>query len=170
MRTRPVALILALAAGAVLAQGGDDDQSNKLTAPDVVKVYAGQGADTEVKIRLVKGLEVKVVDDPGGDWIKIDYGAGKGWVYRPSFEATGATAPPEEKPEAAQKAESPRRLVATAVVNVRAGQSTDTEIIGRIENGATVAVVDNPGGDWIKVDYGAGKGWVYRPLFETPEE
>lgn len=75
-----------------------------------------------------------------------------------------ASSQPESEPE-------PRaELVATDVVNVRSGQSTDAEIVGRIPNGTTVEVVTDPGGDWVEIDYGEGTGWVYRPLFEQPAE
>lgn len=62
--------------------------------------------------------------------------------------------------------ESEPRLVATATVNVRAGQSTNDAVIGQVTKGDTVTVVKDFGGDWIKIRDGGLTGWAYRPLFE----
>lgn len=66
--------------------------------------------------------------------------------------------------------EPPQLLVATAVINVRAGQGTDTEVIDQLQSGTTVEVLADPEGDWIEIDYGTGTGWVYRPLFKPADE
>lgn len=90
----------------------------------------------------------------------------------PGSSGTGAPAGATAESESSAPAqdEPSQRLVATDVVNVRAGQGTDTEIIGQLESGTAVEVVTDPDGDWIEIGFGAGTGWVYRPLFETPEE
>lgn len=73
------------------------------------------------------------------------------------------------EPEAAP-AEPPQLLVATAVINVRAGQGTDTEVVDQLQSGTTVEVLADPDGDWVEIDYGTGTGWVYRPLFKPADE
>lgn len=87
-------------------------------------------------------------------------------------EAARPAGAQEAGPQQAAPAEPapPETLVATAVVNVRAQQSTNSQVVGRVPQGTTVEVVDDPGGDWVEVDYGDGTGWVYRPLFETAGE
>lgn len=79
------------------------------------------------------------------------------------------SAEPGEVPEDASS-EPPQELVATDVINVRAGRGTDTEIIGQLSSGTVVEVVANPDGDWIKIDHDTGTGWVYRPLFKSADE
>ena len=61
-----------------------------------------------------------------------------------------------------------RELVATSNVNLRAGQGTEYGKYGKIKRGETVTVVDDPGGDWVRVEAGKLRGWAYRPLFKTP--
>lgn len=88
----------------------------------------------------------------------------------PEPESAGPSeAARSEEPEAAP-AESPQVLVATDVINVRAGQGTDTEVIDQLQSGTTVEVLADPEGDWIEIGYGTGTGWVYRPLFKPADE
>lgn len=58
------------------------------------------------------------------------------------------------------------KMVATATVNVRAGQGTDTDVVGQIDPGQEVTVLEDPSGDWLKVEGKTTRGWVYRPLLE----
>lgn len=88
---------------------------------------------------------------------------------RPEGEpATAQTAPakPAEKAEPAP----PQQLTATATINVRAGKSTQHRVVGQVESGDVVTVIEDPGGDWIRIEHGPTRGWAYRPLFEASDE
>lgn len=69
-------------------------------------------------------------------------------------EETGNAAPP------------PRKFVSTATINVRAGQGTDTDVVGQLEPRTVVTVVEEPSGKWMKIKTDSVTGWVYKPLFE----
>lgn len=56
----------------------------------------------------------------------------------------------------------------TNTVNVRAGTSTDREVVGSIFPSENVtAMARNDLGDWVQIPLDDGVGWVYAPLFET---
>lgn len=53
-------------------------------------------------------------------------------------------------------------------VNVRAGTSTDRDIVGSIQPSESItAIARNQLGDWVQITLEDGVGWVYAPLFET---
>ncbi|MDN5938578.1 MAG: SH3 domain-containing protein, partial [Salinisphaera sp.] len=79
-------------------------------------------------------------------------------------------APPRAGP--ANKTPAPPKplphRVATADVNIRTGQGTDSQAVGQVAEGDTVVVLDDPaGGDWMRIRYQNVEGWVYAPLFEA---
>lgn len=69
--------------------------------------------------------------------------------------------------EAVEPAPPPaRKIIATATVNVRAGQGTNYQVVGQFKPQEVVTVVEDPEGDWLKVQGDSVTGWVYRPLFD----
>lgn len=79
---------------------------------------------------------------------------------------TTSSTPPGPKPEPKPRT----RLSASSIVNVRAGQGTDFQVVGQVAPGETVVQVEDPGGDWVRIRGDDVEGWVYRPLFERVEE
>lgn len=77
-----------------------------------------------------------------------------------------STDEPKTQEEPAQDEPTQPKMVATATVNVRAGKGTDTDVVGKIDPGEEVTVLENPAGDWLKVESKTTSGWVYRPLLE----
>jgi len=63
----------------------------------------------------------------------------------------------------------PQRLVATDRINVRAGAATSEPVIAQVRQGDSVVVIDDPGGDWVRIRHGEMRGWVYRPLFRRAD-
>jgi len=52
--------------------------------------------------------------------------------------------------------------------NVRAAASTDAEVIGTLDRGATVRVLE--AGEWCRIEYGDGEGYVFGELLEVKEQ
>lgn len=80
------------------------------------------------------------------------------------------TATDDGNGESTDQSARPPRLVATDTINVRAGQGTDHDVVGQVSSGEIVTVLDNPGGDWIRIERDDLRGWAYRPLFEAQEK
>ncbi len=83
-------------------------------------------------------------------------------VAAPDQTTTPAT------PAATQPAPA-RKFVATDTINVRAGQGTDTDVVGQLEPKTVVTVLQDPEGDWMQIEAEAITGWVYKPLFERQQ-
>lgn len=81
-------------------------------------------------------------------------------------QSAPSTDAPKTQETSAQDKPTQPKMVATATVNVRAGQSTDTDVVGQIEPQEEVTVLEDPAGEWLKVEGKTTSGWVYRPLLE----
>jgi len=84
----------------------------------------------------------------------------------PDSSANNASKPAALEPQPEPAPAPARKFVATDTINVRAGQGTDTSVVGKLEPKSVVEVLEDPDGDWMKVTSGSVTGWVYKPLFE----
>ncbi|MET7041047.1 SH3 domain-containing protein [Clostridium botulinum] len=50
--------------------------------------------------------------------------------------------------------------VTADVLNVRQSPSTSSNIIGQLDNGTHVSIVQDSYPDWYKIEFGSGYGWV----------
>lgn len=58
----------------------------KLVATTTVNVRTGRGTKHDIVGQVTAGEVVKVLKNPGGDWIRIQHGSLRGWTYRPLFK------------------------------------------------------------------------------------
>ena len=143
---------------------------------DVLNVRSGKGTDTSIIGTLLNGETVTVLDNSDAGWVKIRTASGlEGYVAREYL--TGAETPSEPTtPET--PSETTTATVNADVLNVRSGKGTDTSIIGTLQNGETVTVLDNSDATWVKIKTSSGlEGYVHRDYLnigsstpETPSE
>ena len=143
---------------------------------DVLNVRSGKGTDTSIIGTLLNGETVTVLDNSDAGWVKIRTTGGiEGYVAREYL--TGAETPSEPTtPET--PSETTTATVNADVLNVRSGKGTDTSIIGTLQNGETVTVLDNSDATWVKIKTSSGlEGYVHRDYLnigssapETPSE
>ena len=58
-------------------------------------------------------------------------------------------------------------VIAEIKVNVRSGPSTETNVVGRVDPGAVVKVLDTSNEEWYKISAGDAVGYVLASLLET---
>ena len=143
---------------------------------DVLNVRSGKGTDTSIIGTLLNGETVTVLDNSDAGWVKIRTASGlEGYVAREYL--TGAETPSEPTtPET--PSETTTATVNADVLNVRSGKGTDTSIIGTLQNGETVTVLDNSDATWVKIKTSSSlEGYVHRDYLnigssapETPSE
>ena len=143
---------------------------------DVLNVRSGKGTDTSIIGTLLNGETVTVLDNSDAGWVKIRTTSGlEGYVAREYL--TGAEIPSEPTtPET--PSETTTATVNADVLNVRSGKGTDTSIIGTLQNGETVTVLDNSDATWVKIKTSSSlEGYVHRDYLnigssvpETPSE
>ena len=128
---------------------------------DVLNVRSGKGTDTSIIGTLLNGETVTILDNSDAGWVRIRTASGlEGYVAREYL--TGAETPSEPTtPET--PSETTTATVNADVLNVRSGKGTDTSIIGTLQNGETVTVLDNSDATWVKIKTSSGlEGYVHR--------
>ena len=139
---------------------------------DYLNIRSGKGTDTSIIGGLTQGSVVTILDNSDANWVKIRTAGGiEGYVAREYL--TGAETPSEPTtPET--PSETTTATVNADVLNVRSGKGTDTSIIGMLQNGEIVTVLDNSDAGWVKIKTASGlEGYVAREYLtgtETPSE
>ena len=139
---------------------------------DYLNIRSGKGTDTSIIGGLMQGSVVTILDNSDANWVKIRTAGGiEGYVAREYL--TGAETPSEPTtPET--PSETTTATVNADVLNVRSGKGTDTSIIGTLQNGEIVTVLDNSDAGWVKIRTASGlEGYVAREYLtgtETPSE
>ena len=139
---------------------------------DYLNIRSGKGTDTSIIGGLTQGSVVTILDNSDANWVKIRTAGGiEGYVAREYL--TGAETPSEPTtPET--PSETTTATVNADVLNVRSGKGTDTSIIGTLQNGEIVTVLDNSDAGWVKIRTVSGlEGYVAREYLtgaETPSE
>ncbi|MFQ7026030.1 MAG: SH3 domain-containing protein [Acutalibacteraceae bacterium] len=139
---------------------------------DVLNVRSGKGTDTSIIGTLQNGEIVTVLDNSDVGWVKIKTASGlEGYVAR---EYLTGTETPSEPTTPETPSETTTATVNADVLNVRSGKGTDTSIIGTLQNGEIVTVLDNSDVGWVKIKTASGlEGYVAREYLtgtETPSE
>ena len=139
---------------------------------DVLNVRSGKGTDTSIVGTLQNGEIVTVLDNSDVGWVKIKIASGlEGYVAR---EYLTGTETPSEPTTPETPSETTTATVNADVLNVRSGKGTDTSIIGTLQNGEIVTVLDNSDVGWVKIKTASGlEGYVAREYLtgtETPSE
>ena len=98
-----------------------------------------------------------------GDWLQVQAGARRGWLYGPFTDAR-----PEAAPSAASATPTQGRgafQVTVERLNVREGPGTDYARIGSLSRGTRVQVLARSK-MWWKIRLGERSGWVHSGLLE----
>lgn len=132
----------------------DTAQTKTVTiTADTLNVRAGAGKNTKVLGTLKKGKTATVVAT-SGDWYKIKYGNGYGYISKKyAKDAAATTTKPTET------AQTKTVTITAGSLNVRAGAGKNTKILGVLKKGKTATVVATSG-DWYKIKYGNGYGYI----------
>lgn len=120
---------------------------------DALSVRSEPNTQSEIITVLPNGKFVTVQEEQEG-WYKITYNGTSGYVKK---EFLSNADQPLVKGITVQGGNS--YYVATPTLKVRSGAGTNTAIIGSLQNGAQVQVVESVG-TWYKIRYGSGYGYV----------
>ncbi len=126
-----------------------------LSATTSVNVRVEPAMSAEIIGTLSAGEQVERRGDPKGDWTPITYKGQDAWMYT-EYGSLGTT----------NSASQGTSTVNTAV-NVRAGTSTLTTVLGTLNVGDTISVTGDPVGGWVPVSYQGRPGWVYGAYLST---
>lgn len=151
-----VLLSITLIFGAFLSPGkGLAAARNTLTiSEDIVNVRGGPSLSYQLVKQVKKGEKYSILKEKG-DWIQIDLSNGKtGWVanWLITKEKNNESTNPTSLENTIAEAD-------TDQLRVRSGPGTSFRIIGLLNKGQAVTVLEN-NENWIKISTPFGEGWV----------
>jgi N-acetylmuramoyl-L-alanine amidase len=129
-------------------------------AEDTVNVRNGPGLSYRLVKQVKKGDRFTIIKEQG-DWVQIQLSAAKtGWVANWVVTKTNGTTTTGSSSSTKKTAEAN-----TAQLRVRTGPGTNFRIIGYLNKGQAVSVIDD-NENWIKISAGFGEGWVAREYLD----
>ena len=104
-----------------------------------------------------------------GDWYKINFSGKTGYVMKKYVNLVGGDESDDDTSSGSSSSGSAssgttgtiRLSSAASTVNVRSGAGTNKSKLGTLSHGATVKVIAS-NGDWYKIEYGTGYGYVLK--------
>lgn len=137
--------------------------------------------DSEIVARLTSGDALRLLDTTeDGTWyqVMVSKTADRGWIFAelttqerptntPKPPATRApTKPPATSAVRVESASGTRFISSQTGVNVRSSPSTSSSVLGSLGNGDEITLTGKSG-DWYRINYRNGNGWVHSSLTST---
>ena len=136
--------------GAVTTEATQVNMTGTITG-SVVNVRKGAGTSYSVIGKLIRGDIVDVIEQ-GAAWTKISIGTRDGYVSNDYISVTSVAA-------ASSKPKTVSGLITGSLVRIRAGASTESEILFEVPENTQVLIMD-PSSSWMKVIYQGRIGYV----------
>lgn len=148
--------------GVILPQDIGVAASDTITiAEDTVNVRNGPSLSYQLVKQVKKGEKFTIIKEKG-DWIQIKLSASKSgwvadWVVTKSTNGTSTTKSSNSKSKTAE--------ANTSQLRVRTGPGTSFRIIGYLNKGQVVNILDE-NENWVQIAAGFGNGWVTRDYLD----
>ncbi|MET7017777.1 SH3 domain-containing protein [Bacillus mycoides] len=138
---------------AILFKKNVQPKSQYIVNANALNVRSEPNTESSILNILPNGQFITIQGEQG-DWYKILHNGQIGYVQK-TFVSNGST--PLVKGVTVQG--SPSYTVATPKLNVRSNASTSGTLLGSLQNGTQVQVVETVG-TWYKIRFGTGYGYV----------
>ena len=138
---------------AILFKKNVQPKSQYIVNANALNVRSEPNTESSILDILPNGQFITIQGEQG-DWYKILHNGQIGYVQK-TFVSNGST--PLVKGVTVQG--SPSYTVATPKLNVRSNASTSGTLLGSLQNGTQVQVVETVG-TWYKIRFGTGYGYV----------
>ncbi len=130
-----------------------------------LNVRSGAGTSYSVIGSLSKGKAASVVGT-SGNWYKIKYGSGYGYISASYTSAKAPSSSTSNTPPTTSTSSGKTYYSTTAGLNVRSGPGTSYASKGTLSYGQAVSVVDSSS-YWYKIKFGSGYGYVGSKYLST---
>lgn len=110
---------------------------------------------------LLSGQEVEITGE-SGDWYKINFNGKVGYSHKDYItKISNGSSGSSNNNSGSTVTEKDGTVNATEGLRVREGAGTNTKILGVLNHGSSVKIVDT-NGSWYKIKYGSGYGYVHK--------
>ena len=139
---------------------------------DVLNVRKGAGTNYGVIGTVKRGDKLQVIEKLSNGWLKIKFGSGTGYVSASYVTVSNSGS----SNSGTTQTVIGTGVITTDVLNVRNGASTNNSLIGTVNKGTTVDVLEKLSNGWLKIKFKDGVGYVsgdyvkYTPNSVKPEE
>lgn len=130
-----------------------EQKNHYIVNANVLNIRSKPTINSSIIDRLPNGAFISV-QETTGDWYKISYNEQVGYAKK---EFVSHISEPLVKGITTQK--EPSFYVATPTLKVRSGAGTNTAVIGSLQNGAQIKIVETVG-TWYKIRFGTTYGFV----------
>ena len=130
-------------------------KEGKLT--DAVNVRKTPSTDADIVGILKKGAEIEVLEQMNNGWTKINHPNGPAYVKSDYVKILGEVQ--EETTETKTEVVTKKAKV-TDTVNVRKNSSTSADVIGILNKGSEIEVIEQMSNGWTKIKHPNGTAYV----------
>ena len=128
---------------------------------DDLKIRSGAGVNYGALGSFKKGQTVEIVEE-GSEWHKIRYNNGYAYVSAAYVDLQSI---PDTSTNSSTTSSVQKGTVTTDNLKVRSGAGTSHSILGTLDQGTTVEIVD-VGTSWHRIKFGTGYGYVSADYIE----
>ena len=137
-------------------------KEGKLT--DTVNVRKTPSTDADIVGILTKGTEIEVLEQMNNGWTKISHANGPSYVKSDFITIIGELQ--EEDKEETTATVVTQKAKLTDTVNVRKNSSTSADIIGILNKGSEIEVIEQMSNGWTKIKHPNGIAYVKSDFVE----
>ena len=137
-------------------------KEGKLT--DTVNVRKTPSTDADIVGILTKGTEIEVLEQMNNGWTKINHANGPAYVKSDFITILGELQEEEKEETTATVVTQKAKL--TDTVNVRKNSSTSADIIGILNKGSEIEVIEQMSNGWTKINHPNGIAYVKSDFVE----
>jgi len=133
-----------------------------------VNLRSSASTDSNILSTVVAGTSVEVLEHNPAGWSRVRV-SGTGGFIRSDFLTRGGNGSAWSGAAASTSSASVSvgTLRTTAVVNVRAGPSTDTSVITTLARGTSVEVIENQSNGWSSIKHNSTSGFIRSDLLTS---
>lgn len=143
-----------LVSGMTTSQTGEkaaSSNSQAIITTDGLRVRKGPGTSYGVLGTIQKGTAYKVMSTEGS-WVKIQTPYGDGWVANEFVQYSGS-----QKKNSSSSSQT--GTITANSLNVRNKPSLNSDVIGKLNSGETVAVISQ-NDSWTEISFSGNAGWI----------
>ncbi len=151
----------------VSVQDSDDSTSKKGTVTDTVNVRKTASTEADIVGILTKGSEIEILEQMSNGWTKINHSNGQVYI-KSEFVKVSETqsqsetdaSDNEDSTETQSNTVSTKKGSVTDTVNVRKTSSTDGTIVGILNKGSEIEVIEQMSNGWTKIKHSSGEAYI----------
>lgn len=126
-------------------------KTSKVKTKDICRVRKGPSTDDEILGTVDKGVVLTKLGTKG-DWTKVKFQGGTGYIKTEFLKAVKSSAKSDSKKDSA-------KVRTKDICRVRKGPSTDDEVLGTVDVGVELEKLGTEG-DWAKVKFQGKTGYI----------